>query len=73
MQPDPPECLFQFCRSCPIRDCVRTKGYYSCHQCNEFPCAHIEAFPIPVGRRVIARAIPKWRELVAELGLPHPH
>ncbi len=68
MQPDPPDCLFGFCRSCPIRECVRAKGYYSCHQCSDFPCPYIENFPIPVGRRVMPRAIAKWRECVAELG-----
>ena len=68
MQPDPPECLYGFCQSCPIRDCVRRRGYRSCHPCPEWPCEHIEHFPIAVGRSVMQRAIPRWRELVAQLG-----
>jgi hypothetical protein len=68
MQSDPPECLCGFCNSCPIRDCVRSKGFYSCHQCQEFPCAYVDNFPLPVGRRVMLKAIPKWRELVAQHG-----
>jgi hypothetical protein len=65
MQDDPPECLYGFCQSCKIRGCVRGKGYYSCHQCADFPCDLIEEFPFPVGLRVMKRAILHWRELVA--------
>jgi hypothetical protein len=68
MQADPPECIYGFCQRCPLRDCVRAKGFYSCHQCDEFPCAYVDNFPLPVGRRTMKRAIPKWRELAAELG-----
>jgi hypothetical protein len=68
MQDDPPECQYGFCTQCPIRDCVRGKGLYSCHQCGEFPCRFIDDFPLPVGRRVMMRAIPSWRAKVAEQG-----
>lgn len=68
MQADPPECLYGFCTHCAIRDCVQSKGYYSCHQCDDWPCDHVEAFPLPVGLRVMKKAIPKWRALVADLG-----
>lgn len=51
-----------FCESCAIRNCVKTKGYDGCHQCTEFPCEHIDKFPMPVGKKVILRAIPYWRE-----------
>jgi hypothetical protein len=51
-----------FCLYCSIRDCVKVKGYDGCHQCAEFPCEHIEKFPMPVGKKVILRAIPYWRE-----------
>ena len=68
MQEDPPELLYSFCTQCPMRDCVRGKGYYSCHQCADFPCDMVENFPLPVGQRVMKKAIPKWRELVAEHG-----
>ncbi len=68
MQEDPPDCLYGFCTMCKIRDCVRGKSFYSCHQCDEFPCKLVENFPLPVGRRVMKRAIPRWRELVVEHG-----
>ena len=55
-----------FCRECTYRDCVRKKGYQGCHQCAEFPCQMIDDFPIEVGKRVILRAIPTWRELGTE-------
>lgn len=69
MQPDPPQCLYTFCQSCKLRACVLEKGFSSCHQCEEFPCELVEEFPLPVGRRVMKRAIPKWRALVAQHGL----
>ncbi len=58
--------IFGYCQSCPIRDCVKGKSFESCHQCNEFPCKFIKRFPIPVGKKVILRAIPEWRELGTE-------
>ena len=54
--------IFGFCQTCPIRDCVKQKNLEGCHQCDEFPCKFIENFPIPVGKKVILRAIPQWRE-----------
>ncbi len=69
MQEDPPECLFVFCQSCGMRKCVLEKGYKSCHQCEDWPCEMVENFILPVGRSVMKRAIPKWRELAAEHGL----
>jgi hypothetical protein len=51
-----------FCKHCAIRDCVKGKSYEGCHQCADFPCAHIENFPMPVGKKVIMRAVPYWRE-----------
>ena len=54
---------FVACRDgCPIKTCVRSKGYDGCHQCDDFPCPLIENFPLPVGKKVILRAIPYWRE-----------
>lgn len=55
-----------FCQQCKIRDCVDTKGYIGCHQCDDWPCEHIENFPVPVGKKVIMRAIPQWREMGTE-------
>lgn len=57
---------FVYCRACPIRSCTEAKGYEGCHQCGEFPCAQIQAFPLPVGKKVILRAVPAWRELGTE-------
>ncbi|MBI4966348.1 MAG: DUF3795 domain-containing protein [Desulfomonile tiedjei] len=57
---------FKFCEECAIRSCVNEKHYESCHQCGDFPCAFIDNFPVPVGKKVILRAIPTWRELGTE-------
>lgn len=51
-----------FCRTCSIKACNEEKGYSGCHQCDDFPCEHIEKFPVPIGKKVILRAIPYWRE-----------
>jgi len=58
--------LFMHCRQCEIRNCTREKGYAGCHQCAEFPCQYIENFPMTVGKKVILRAIPYWREVGTE-------
>lgn len=68
MQADPPEKLYGFCEKCTIRDCVKSKGYVSCHQCEQWPCGMIENFPLATGVRVMKRAIPQWREMVARYG-----
>ncbi len=68
MQPEPEAQLFAYCGSCQIRECVMAKDFYSCHQCGEWPCNLIEDFIIPIGMKVMKRAIPIWREKVAEFG-----
>lgn len=68
MQPDPPKKLYGYCKTCKIRSCVRSKDYYSCHQCDKWPCALIENFGYATAVRVARRAIPLWRAKVAELG-----
>ena len=35
MQTDPAKKVYAFCQSCPMRACVKSRGYYSCHQCGE--------------------------------------
>jgi hypothetical protein len=57
---------FYFCKECVIKDCVTKKGYTGCHECADFPCKLIEEFPIPLGKKVILRAIPYWREVGTE-------
>ncbi|UCF82868.1 MAG: DUF3795 domain-containing protein [Desulfobacteraceae bacterium] len=68
MQSDPPKKLYGYCKMCKIRDCVKSKGYYSCHQCEEWPCSITESFSITTGARVMKRTIPLWRAKVAEHG-----
>jgi len=68
MQADPPQKLYSYCKDCRIRKCINSNDYYSCHQCDEWPCSLIEEFGLATGRRVMKRAIPLWREKVAEHG-----
>ncbi len=68
MQPGPAKKIYGFCQQCSIRDCVKSKGFYSCHQCEEWPCSIIENFDLARGVRVMKRAIPLWRAKVAEYG-----
>jgi hypothetical protein len=68
MQADPPKCIYGYCRECGIRNCVRSKGFYSCHQCTDWPCGQIKNFGLATGRRVMLQTIPLWRTKVAELG-----
>ena len=58
--------LFMHCQQCGIRDCVVEKGYTGCHQCDEFPCQHIETFPMVVGKKVILRSVPHRRKVGTE-------
>ncbi|MDY6951279.1 MAG: DUF3795 domain-containing protein [Thermodesulfobacteriota bacterium] len=53
---------FVHCRQCDIKKCTREKGYLGCHQCDDFPCHYVDSFPMTVGKKVILRAIPYWRE-----------
>jgi hypothetical protein len=57
---------FYFCKECAIKDCVTKKGYTGCHECADFPCTLIEEFPIPLGKKVILRAIPYWKKVGTE-------
>ena len=44
------------------------KAFYSCHQCGDFPCKFMDNFPMPVGRKVMRRAIPEWRACCEQHG-----
>lgn len=68
MQADPPKKRYGYCNMCAIRDCVKSKEAYSCHQCEEWPCELTDNFPLATGARVMKRAIPLWRACVAEHG-----
>lgn len=58
--------VFGYCRVCPIKSCCKEKNIEGCFQCNDFPCKHIDAFPMPVGKKVILRAVPRWRQVGTE-------
>jgi hypothetical protein len=58
--------VFKYCKVCPIKSCTAEKKYQGCHQCGDFPCGHITNFIMPVGRKVMLRAIPRWREVGTE-------
>jgi hypothetical protein len=68
MQPESSKKLYAYCRDCKIRDCVRSKELYSCHQCEDWPCKMVTNFPLATGRKVMMETLPKWREKVAEQG-----
>ena len=58
--------VFFYCQVCSIKSCTIEKGIEGCHQCSDFPCKLIEEFPMPVGKKVILRSIPTWKELGTE-------
>lgn len=58
--------VFKYCQVCEIRNCANRNGFESCHQCKEFPCKHIEAFPIPPAKDIIKNTIPLWKEMGTE-------
>ena len=68
MQAEPAKKMYGYCSTCPIRDCVKSKGFYSCHQCSDWPCEKIENFGFETGKRVMKSTIPIWRDKVAQLG-----
>jgi hypothetical protein len=53
---------FLHCQQCEIRKCSQEKGYTGCHECDDFPCQHIEQFPMAVGKKVILRSVPYRRK-----------
>ena len=57
---------FIYCQTCPIRECTDSREFEGCHVCKDFPCDFIDHFPMPVGKKVIMRAIPQWREMDTE-------
>jgi len=63
---DKKEDLFGYCQLCTIRDCIQTKKINGCYECNDFPCKHIENFPVPGGKKVILKAIYSWKEIGTE-------
>jgi len=58
--------LFMHCKQCEIKECANKKGYSGCHQCDEFPCTHIDTFSMTIGKKVILRAVPYRRKIGTE-------
>jgi hypothetical protein len=58
--------VFPVCRKCAIKKCCSDKVIEGCYQCDDFPCKYINNFPLVVGKKVILRVIPMWRELGTE-------
>lgn len=58
--------VYWYCKVCAIKTCVLEKDYLGCHQCADFPCAKIEKFPVPEGKKNILRAVPLWKQLGTE-------
>jgi len=58
--------LFMHCQQCEIRACSKEKGYTGCHECDDFPCRHIDNFPMAVGKKVILRSVPYRRQFGTE-------
>ena len=63
-----PKTMYLACEICEIRNCVKGKGFYSCHQCGDWPCRLIDGFGYATGRRVMQNTIPLWREKVSAYG-----
>ena len=57
---------FMHCRQCEIRSCAAAKEIAGCHECDDFPCGHIEHFPMTVGKKAILRSIPHIRNVGVE-------
>ncbi len=60
------EKTFPFAQACAIRACAGEKRLESCHQCADFPCGHVKAFPFEIARQQMLAAIPRWKELGTE-------
>ena len=57
---------FLHCRNCEIRSCSMEKGISGCQECDDFPCEHIDHFPMTVGKKVILRSVPHRRQVGTE-------
>lgn len=58
--------VFVYCQVCKIKSCNKERGFEGCYQCEDFPCEHVNNFPIPMSKKIILRAVPQWRELGTE-------
>ncbi|UCC19542.1 MAG: DUF3795 domain-containing protein [Promethearchaeota archaeon] len=55
--------IFHFCRTCPIKDCIKDKNFEGCYQCDDFPCTIITNWPDSLDQKVMLRAIPTWHNI----------
>lgn len=58
--------VFPYCRECAIKRCASEKQIEGCYACDAFPCEHVDAFPVPEGKKNILRAVPEWKKLGTE-------
>jgi predicted nucleic-acid-binding Zn-ribbon protein len=58
--------LFMHCRQCEYQEMHTRERVHRMPSCDEFPCSYIEHFPMAVGKKVILRAVPYWREVGTE-------
>jgi hypothetical protein len=58
--------LFMHCKQCEIRACTNENGYTGCYECDDFPCQHIDNFPMTVSKKVILRSVPYRLEFGTE-------
>lgn len=58
---------FVYCQTCGIRTCAMENNHEGCHQCDTFPCNLIDAFPVPVGKKVILRSVPARKKLGTQI------
>ena len=61
--------VYPSCRDCRhgFRRCAEEHKVTWCFQCPDFPCDHVDNFPMPVGKAVILRSVPFRREHGDEL------
>lgn len=55
--------IFPYCLVCAIKSCAAEKNIEGCHQCDDFPCTHVENFPNGPGKKVILKSVPLRRSL----------
>ena len=55
--------VFHFCRTCSIKDCIKSKEIEGCYVCDDFPCKIITHWPDPLEKKVMLRAVATWRKL----------
>ena len=42
------------------------KKFKGCHQCDDFPCDHINNFPFEISKNKMVEGIQRWKELGTE-------